>query len=236
MMESPEFAWVIRFLRILYFAGLFSLLIPAWMGYRRRQVLLPSHRAVWWCCLMWTVLTILAEGLRQSGRHNTAVWNLVVILETLLLGYAFYLTLHSSKTRGYLRAMGSLFLGVSLIDFYLTGLHASTKVTVALESVVLITVVLLYFEQLLQELRIKLLDREPMFLIGVGVITYFAGTVMIFLLPIGMSGVQTLVVMGVNAILSIALNSIIARAFWLVGQKQAPIPQPTAARQSTVIK
>ncbi|HEX8427212.1 hypothetical protein [Hymenobacter sp.] len=222
-MPTPDFAWILKFRTILTYTGELSLLLPIWVGYQRWFVLQKHHKVVLWCCVMWAILTIVGEILFALKRHNLFVWNIVTILEALFLGYAFYLVLRSQKIRRLLRVAAVVFLVTALIDFfYLSGLGATTVYTVALESVLLIATVLLYFEQLLRELRTTSLEQNPMFVIGIGVITYFAGTVMVFLLQDSVSGVQEMIMMMVNSFLSLVLNAIIARAFWLVGRVQPP--------------
>lgn len=222
-MPTPDLALVLKVRLILVYTGELSLLLPIWVGYRRWFVLEKHYRTVLWCCVMWAALTIVGEILFAAKQHNLFVWNTVTVLETLLLGYAFYLVLRSPKTRKLLRIAASGFIALAVADFfYFSGLHATTVYTVATESVLLITIVLLYFEQLLQELRKTPLSRNPMFLIGIGVIIYFSGTVMIFLLQDSVSGVQEMLMMMVNSVLSIVLNSIIAWALFLAGRPQLP--------------
>ena len=222
-MSPSDLAWVLEVRLVLTYTGELSLFLPIWVGYRRWAVLQKHHKVVLWCCVMWAVLTGVGEILFAAKQHNLFVWNTVTILETLFLGYAFYLVLHSSKSRRFLRIAAGVFVVLAVTDFfYLSGLKATTVYTVAAESVLLITTVLLYFEQLLQELRTTSLERNPMFLIGIGVITYFAGTVMVFLLQDSVSGVQEMLMMMVNSVLSLVLNSIIAWAFLLVGKIQPP--------------
>jgi hypothetical protein len=220
-MPTPDLAWVLEVRPVLTYTAELSLLLPIWMGYRRWSVLQKHHKVVLWCCLMWAVLTVIGEILFATKQHNLFVWNTVTILETLFLGYAFYLVIRSSKLRHFLRIGAGIFVVLAVTDFfYLSGLKAVTVYTVAAETVLLITTVLLYFEQLLQELRATSLERNPMFLIGVGVIIYFAGTVMVFLLQNSVSGVQEMLMMMVNSVLSLVLNSIIAWAFLLTGKTQ----------------
>ncbi|WP_375437094.1 hypothetical protein [uncultured Hymenobacter sp.] len=235
-MPTPDFAWLLKFRATLAYTAELSLLLPLWIGYQRWFILQKQHKVVFWCCVMWAVLTIIGEILFANKLHNNFVWNIVTILETLFLGYAFYLVLHSPKSRRFLRIAAGVFIGIAITDlFYLSGLEATTVYTVALESALLITTVLLYFEQLLQELRATPLERNPMFVIGIGVMTYFAGTVMVFLLQDSVPRVQQMFMTMVNSLLSLVLNSIIAWAFWLVERVQPPtIPltaSPPAARR-----
>ncbi|UOQ67336.1 hypothetical protein [Hymenobacter volaticus] len=222
-MLTSDLAWVLKVRLVLTYTSELSLLLPIWVGYRRWAVLQKHHKVVLWCCVMWTVLTVIGEILFAVKQHNLFVWNTVTILETLFLSYAFYLKIRSSKARRLLRIAAGVFVVLAVTDFfYLSGLKATTVYAVAAESVFLITTVLLYFEQLLQELRTTSLGRTPMFLIGIGVITYFAGTLMVFLLQNSVSGIQEMLMMTVNSVLSLVLNSIIAWAFFLIGKLQPP--------------
>ena len=208
------------FQSILSYTSQLSLIVPLWIGYQRRHLLKPEHKAVFWCCVMWVILTVIGEILFAVKRHNIFVWNIVIVLETLLLGYAFYLALHSSTIRLFIRIAGGIFLVTAIADFFfISGLEATIIYTVALESILLITVVLLYFERSLHELRTTPLEQHPMFVIGIGVIVYFSGTPVVFLLVDSVRGIQVVIMMMVNSVLSLIINLIIARAFWLVGRK-----------------
>jgi hypothetical protein len=234
-MSLPDLIWVNKVSYMLDVGREFSLLLPLVVGYLRWDYLQPHHKAVFWCCVMWAVLTATGEVLFFLKQPNIAVWNSVTILETLFIFHSFYLVIRSEKLRRYLRMSVALFIVVAIADFFfLSGLKATTVYTVALESVLLVVVVLLYFEQLMQELRTTPLERNPMFVIGIGVMTYFAGTVMVFLLQDTVTGVQDTLMMMINSILSLVLNSIIARAFWLVGRAQPsakPSIGPVAVRR-----
>ncbi|MDF7810326.1 hypothetical protein [Hymenobacter sp. YC55] len=233
-MPTPDLAWVLKVRPILTYTSELSLLLPIGVGYRYWSVLQKHHKVILWCCVMWAVLTAIGEILFAAKQHNLFVWNTVTILETLFLGYAFYSVLRSSKARYFLRIAAGVFIVLAVTDFfYLSGLEATTVYTVAAESALLISTVLLYFEQLLQELRTSSMERNPMFVIGIGVIIYFAGTVMVFLLQDSVSGVQEMLMMMVNSVLSLILNSIIAWAFLLVGKMQPPtIPSMPSASYS----
>lgn len=208
------------FQSILSYGSQLSLLVPLWIGYQRRHLLKPEHKAVFWCCVMWIILTVIGEILFAASRNNLFVWNIVTVLETLLLGYAFYLALNSTKIRLFIRIAAGIFMVMAIADFFfISGLDATTIYTVALESILLISVVLLYFEHSLHELRTTPFEQHPMFVIGIGVIVYFAGTTMVFLLVDSVHGIQKAMIMMVNSVLSLIINLIIALAFWLVGRK-----------------
>lgn len=222
-MTPKESAWwpISEFIR---FTAQLSLLLPLWIGYRRWHHLKQEHRPVFWCCVMWAVLTVVGEVLFAAKQLNLYVWNLVTVLETLFLGYAFYLALPFSKIRWFIRLAAWVFITTAFADFFfISGLRATTTYTVALETILLVSLVLLYFERSLHDLRTTPLERHPMFVIGIGVITYFAGTVMVFLLQNSVHGIQKVMMMLINFVLSFILNSIIARAFWLAGREQLPV-------------
>jgi hypothetical protein len=179
---------------------------------------------------MWSVMTLLGESLRLCGYHNVIVWNAVTILEVLFIGRAFYLAIHSVRSRRLLRLIGVLFITVATLDnTYLSDAYHSTAYTTALGSVIVILLVLLYFEQTLHELRAITLEREPMFVIGVGVLIYYAATTVIFLqefVPI----LESQRMMVINSIFCIVFHIIIARAFSLAAQTKDSMLAPLQAR------
>jgi len=78
--------------------------------------------------------------------------------------------------------------------------------TVALGGALLVLTVLLYFEQTLNELWVVSPKREPMFLIAVGVLAYFATYTAFFLLERGIPGIEYRIMLATNTLLCIGFH------------------------------
>ncbi|GAA3944784.1 hypothetical protein GCM10022406_28760 [Hymenobacter algoricola] len=129
------------------------------------------------------------------------------------------MSLHSSKVKRFFAWAVILFFVVALVQvIYLRGVYASNTYARLAQSTLLISAALLYFEQTLQELRTIQLEYDPMFLVSVGVILYFAGCLMVFTLEDSMYAqkqfTQVWIMYSIQFVLLIVFNFILALALY----------------------
>jgi hypothetical protein len=174
--------------------------------------------------------TVLLGHLSELYRPHwhLAIWHAFTVVETLFFLRIYYLTLTS-------RLLGRLIIGVTpvflvfaaLDTFYLEGINQINSYTHVLQSAVLIGLALLYFEQLLNELRVMRLERDPLFLVSTAVVLYFSGTVLMyvfinhFLTTNDHAGNE--VIYTINSVVNLVQYSLFALAFWYADKpSQAP--------------
>ncbi|RSK48286.1 hypothetical protein EI291_11175 [Hymenobacter rigui] len=166
-------------------AASFTSLIPAWYGIRRWQQLTPAIRYIaWFVIVPGAVLGIGAEVGRWVFRYNLVILSAVTLCETVLLAGAYARALHSPRIRWWFKRAVGLFLLVACVE---TGLsvHFSRPInnySHFLQTFICIGLAFAYFEQLLRELPNIHLERDPMFLVSVGVCLYYTGSITIFML------------------------------------------------------
>ncbi|GAA4018077.1 hypothetical protein GCM10022408_34730 [Hymenobacter fastidiosus] len=101
---------------------------------------------------------------------------------------------------------------------YFRGLYASNTYARIAQSILLIGAALLYFEQILQELRSIQLEHDPMFLVSVGVMLYFAGCLMVFILEDSMYAqkqiTQVWMMYSIQFVLLIVFNATLTLALY----------------------
>ena len=183
---------------------------------------------------MWMALMALGEYAQKAWHYNIAVYDTACILEMWFIGLVFYRTLRFPLRR-YFLLIGVIYTSFGLLDtFVLHGLWMPNTYTMVLNSALVITLTLLYFEQTLRELRDITLEREPMFVVSVALLLYYAGTVVMFVIrnnrtdlneymTIGSTDLTEYMIIGsINSIFNLVMHCLLARAFWLAGRAQHP--------------
>jgi hypothetical protein len=220
-MPTQDSSTLFRALLVLYYVGQASILVPVAVGLLCRQWLTPALRAMLQCCLMWMVLMALGEYASKVWHYNVAVYATASILEMWFIGLAFYHTLRFSLRRQFL-PIGITYTAFGLLDiFVLHGLWRLNTYTMVLNSALIITLTLFYFEQTLRELRNITLEREPMFVVSVALLLYYAGTVVMFIIRSNRTDpTEYLIIGSINSIFNLVMHCLLARAFWLAGRAQ----------------
>lgn len=229
-MSTLDSATLMQLLYALSYLGQASILVPIVIGFQRRQQLAPASRIIFYCCLMWLVMMVFGEFARKAWHYNIAVWDAVTILEMWFIGLAYHRVLRF-RFRRYFLPLGILYTVFALIDiFVLHGLMRAITYTIVLKSALVVVLAMLYFEQMLRELRNVRLERDPMFVISVALLLYFAGTVATFVMKtyfIDQNALlQAQIVFAANSVLNLVMHGLIARGFWLAGQRQQVAVEP----------
>ncbi|WP_139252304.1 hypothetical protein [Hymenobacter psychrotolerans] len=185
---------------------------------------------------MWTVMSIVGEFCRHAFNYNVIVWQLVDVMEMWFIGGVYYYTLQF-RFRRYFPLIGVLYTLFALVDMFVindvlhgmqNGLFTGNNYTLVVKHILLVTIILLYFEQSLRHLRNVALERDPVFVISVALLVFYAGTLVLFLVRNNESITlkSYVLTIPVLTVLNFLLNSTLAWAFWLVGKKQKKVLEP----------
>jgi hypothetical protein len=203
-----------------------SYLLPIVVCVRRWSLLPASYRGLVFGALLsiWS-LSILSEVGRVVWHNNLLSNYLSIWAETLFLSAAYYQAYHTRSSRRVL--LGALLLFVLVAAVECLSWHdlfgAKTYTSIA-RSGLLIGAALIYFEQVLHELRNIRLEHDPMFLVSVGVTLYYAGTLMVFVLEYSMHRqhqsnqiwimyiIEFVLLIGFNVLLGLAVYRASARS------------------------
>jgi hypothetical protein len=169
-------------------------------------------------------LELLGLGLLLTKRSNLFLMPIYTIGELGLLALLYQRTLESSAfSRWVPWAVGSFTTYTILDSFFGPGLHWFRPWQQILQSLLILTMVVLYFLKLLNELRVNHLAREPMFWVSTGLLIYFLGYLQIALFSnylLQHYSVQfNRNVWAVHTLLSIVLHSCYCLALWMRPQK-----------------
>jgi hypothetical protein len=216
MMPTTDIVWWASLAKKLNIIALLTFLVPAAVGLWRWPALVPTYRPlVWFALVPGCLLGLLSEIGRYVFRNNIAYLHLVPLAETLVLGWAYWHALYAARTRQFLLAALGLFVGVfGAESWYWQGFwQGENGYTHTIQTFVLLGFALLYFEQ--HTIR---LEHDPLFLLSVGVMLYYAGTLMIFLLEIGMQhhkqADQIWTMYIIQEVLLIVFNTFLTLALW----------------------
>lgn len=171
---------------------------------------------------LYIILSCICEAASvyttSRGIYNYFIGHVYVPGEIITVSLAYYFALNGRKLKKALLGLAALALIISLLDsvFWNPFLTSFNSYGQAASSVLTLLLVLLYFRQLLNELRVVSLEHDPLFLASVGFLLYYAGTFFYFL-------VQNYIVTDetswmswpVHGLLNILNNTLFALCFWL---------------------
>lgn len=232
-MSTSDSATLMQLLSVLSYISQASIVVPLVIGFRRWRQLSPASRSIFYCCLMWLVMMSFGIFSGKFWGYNIAIWDAVDILEMWFIGLAYHRVLRF-RLRRYFLPLGILYTAFALLDaFVLHGLMLPITYTTVLKSAFVVVLTLLYFEQMLRELRNVRLERDPTFIISVALLLYYAGTVVALVMRAYFYEqndlLQVQIVFAVNSVLNLVMHGLIAWGFWLAGQRQQVAVEPLTA-------
>ncbi|UOQ74576.1 hypothetical protein [Hymenobacter cellulosilyticus] len=226
-MSAPDTGGLIAVSKQLNIISLLTYLLPLGMGIWRWRYLSPAHKKIlWFVLLAGIVLNSLSEIGRVVWHNNHAFVYLTNWAETLFLSWAFYLSFRSETIRRRFLWAVMAFGAVALVQVvFLRGPYASNTYARIAQCILLVGAALAYFEQTLQELRNIRLNQDPMFLVSTGVLIYFAGSLMVYVLEDSMYAQkqfgQVWIMYSIQFVLLIIFNLLLALALY----RTKPTPQ-----------
>jgi len=150
--------------------------------------------------------------------NNLPLLHVFTVLQFLVLALIYRRKLHPLIDEKLISGTIVFFMLFALISaFIFDGLLRFNTYARALESVLLIFFALAFFYKTLQELKIKKLEREPMFWISTGVLIYFSGNLIIFIVCnyFFTSDEFLFIAWSIHAILNIVTNVFYAITLWI---------------------
>ena len=150
--------------------------------------------------------------------NNLFLYNLSSVVGFYILSYIYYNLITNILWRRIIIFFWVVFAVFILLDFQNGTLNPSTalfnKYSYSVSSLMMITVVLAYFYQLLQNLLPGDITKFPYFWLSAGALLYFAGTLFTYIFLFQASRDLERISWVFDAILSIFFNIAIALAFW----------------------
>ena len=205
--------------------------IGAW-HYRR---LAPPLRYLAWLAWFELPLEALGSTLAFYRQNNLFIMPFYTVGELVLLALVYGAAVRSVTFHRVMPWLVGLFIGYTIFDCLLAPNLAWFKPgQQVLQGLLILSMVALYFRQLLQDAQVARLSREPMFWVSVGLALYFLGYLEIALFSNYMLQHYSLVfnqkIWTVHFVISLFLHGCYCRAMAL----RQPAQQLGAARPALV--
>jgi len=129
------------------------------------------------------ITDIINQFVFVSNRWNSAIlFHGYTVLEFIIYALLYQHFFHNPHIKKGIKVIIVLFLIFKVIDVTLiSNIKEHDTLAMTLESIVMITFGLLYFDQVLKEMAIPNLERYPVFWINSGILIYFSGSLFLFL-------------------------------------------------------
>ncbi|OJJ18600.1 hypothetical protein BKI52_23600 [marine bacterium AO1-C] len=134
--------------------------------------------------LLWvaTVVEISAYILGTYKIPNLPLLHIYVIIEFALLAWMYQLYLYRFYPKYLIPIVIVGFTLLSILNsIFIQTIYTFNTYARALENLLLIVFALSFFYKLLKELKIKYLEKKPIFWINTGILIYFSGSLFIFI-------------------------------------------------------
>jgi hypothetical protein len=132
--------------------------------------------------LVYFLFTFLKETaaliIMLAGHTNLYLQNVQTFIDIFFFGFAYWYGLHSDRLKRYIMLTGGFCLFMAATSFDTQSISPLNQIAAKLFAVV---AVLLFFTDILAELRIAHLSRHGMFWLSAGLLLFAAGTFLIAL-------------------------------------------------------
>ncbi len=195
-----------------------SILLPILISIFRWQQINPLQRLIAYLAGITLIgeLVILIAAY-QLG-NNLPFIHLFTVIQFIVLSQIFKRGLVPFISSSIIQGLVLFIIGLALVDaIWLNGIYNFNSYARPLASLILISLGLAFLYKTLSELKIRSLEREPLFWITVGVLLYFSGNLIIFISTnyVKISNQALLTLWSVHAIFNIILNTTYAIALWV---------------------
>lgn len=197
-----------------------ALVVPILMGITNAKRLKESPLIIVFIyCLVYSIFEIIGWYYALNHLQNHFLFNLVSYFDILVWGLFYYLILDKLVTKRIIIFLVTVTLILTAWSHFGTGRDFNRMDSFALSigSISLIAMSLLYFYQLLNNLKIKNIFIYPFFWINVAVLIYFSGSFFSFIFAeyIAFSQDKSVIqYMGISAILLFFHRIFLAIGLW----------------------
>lgn len=216
--------WFLTFCKVTDLLVYWALLVPFALAYRRRAQLTGGLVTLRIVPLFLLVIYCLMQAAIALWHYNLPLVHLNTVGEALLYMKVYHDEFVDEKMKRSIRVLAVVFVVFAALDsFWLEGFGKINSYTNLAESVIIISLGLLYFERTLIGRRRTQLQKVPMFVATIGIILYLSGTVVLYLatnhfIQINDEYSARLMYL-INSALVLMLGLLFSRAFLLVKQQ-----------------
>ena len=198
--------------------SMYSIGLPLLIGLRTYWRLNNTQKAVFFLVLLSVVIEFWARAVRNMGEMQNVIYYGFTVGEFLLLEIVFSKAIIPFLSRTFFKLITLFFLCFVAVDmFWLSGINQFNNYSTAVEGLLLIFFSIVFFYKTLKELKIRDLEKEPLFWISTGVLLYFSGSLFIFLFTnyVNSSNTVLFIIWGIHAIFGMILNLFYSITLWM---------------------
>ncbi|WP_181842421.1 hypothetical protein [Emticicia sp. BO119] len=155
-----------------------------------------------------------------NNYHTLFYYNWHSILGFYIIAFLYFRLLHHRNWKIFIVVVCCIFTFISLLEIpsgSITDIGTSifNNYTYTASSLIVLIIVLAYFYQLLQDLKVENITKFPYFWVSVGLLFYFGGNLFVNLFLIKAAKTTNQMTWGIiNSALSILFHFTISLAFW----------------------
>lgn len=202
-----------------------SILIPVVIIFLKRKYLSPELRIL----TAYVVITLIKNffgvtsdilyfaGLKNF--HTLFYYNWHSVLSLYIIAFFYFRLLHNKYWKLFIILACCVFTVFSVLEVpsgSLTDINTGTfnKYTYTASSLIVLIIVLAYFYQLLQDLKVENITKFPYFWVSVGLLFYFGGSLFVNLFLVKAAKTTIQITWCINSAFSILFHFTISLAFW----------------------
>ncbi|WP_045114865.1 hypothetical protein [Microscilla marina] len=134
--------------------------------------------------LLWVgvLVEIVARTLAIYKLPNLPALHVYVVIEFALLAWMYQLYLHKTYARYVIPVIIIAFTIFSIINsLFIQSIYTFNTYSRPISNLLLIIFALSYFYKMLRELKVRYLEKAPMFWVNTGILIYFSGSLFLFI-------------------------------------------------------
>ncbi|WP_139924026.1 hypothetical protein [Hymenobacter sp. DG01] len=221
--------WFITFCKSLDLLVYWAMIIPFAVAFRYRSSLTGGMRTLRWVPLFLFLMYCLLQISIKIWHYGLIINHINTVGETLLYIKVYHDEFNSKKTKRWIRILTVCFLIFAAVDsFWIEGFDSINSYTNLVESIIVISLGILFFEHIISKSNHQQIQKIPMFIATVGILLYLSGTVLLYLVTNNFIAsndeYSTRLMYLLNSILLLLLAIIFLRAFFLARKKTPAAP------------
>lgn len=214
-------------IRLLSSLSKYTILFAVLIGLAKWKKLVPVQVKIFSLAVFYIATEVLSDKNIASGlwimlwgkENNLPVLHLFTVIQFSLIIWIYQKFLQHYISNTKISLLIGAFAVFGLINAaWIDGIFYLNPHARAIQSIILLGVILFYFTHLLRSMEVKELEKEPLFWISAGMTIYFSGSFLIFLFSNYLLQTNEVLysIYGIHSILNVVANVFIAIALWVV--------------------
>lgn len=197
-----------------------SILLPLIIALSRYKRLDLTQKLLTFLVIVCVATELTANIMWFSRMRNLHIYQIFSVLNFNFILTIFWLNLGVKWKKPLIRFQILFTVFAILNTVYLQDFFSFNSNVTTSSSLIFIALSIIYFSKLLKEVKYSKLEKNPMFWIVSGVIMYYSGTLILFLLGTVFEATEVarevaLAAWGLNSIFNMMINTFYSLALWV---------------------